>query len=326
MTVICAALCAGAAAAQAVDWPRYGPDREGVTLDGYANAAPDLVGPVDGSARLTIFTEGNHYPVLLPLVLDGFPAWCASTGRCEASAEDILVTTLPQVMIVAALEGGGLRLGNAVLPLKPNGPVFPDIVMGGAAPLGRLAELGLVAPQARIFARHRGMGLLVRRDAAVDSLESLAQKNVRLAIASPNEAGARRQYETTLTALLGETEAERILAQDIGAFAGRLGVQHRDIPYALLNDLADVGVIFGHLAAFYAETYPDALRYVPVAGAAPFGQEIAAARAMRARPSPLREAFLDYLMAAAAQAYPAQGFHEAARFNYGETIPLSDSD
>lgn len=325
MTGLCAALFAGNAAAQAVEWPRYGPDREGVALHGYTNAAPDIVGPVDGSARLTIFTEGNHYPVLLPLVLDGFPAWCASTGRCAISAEDILIVTLPQVMIVAALEGGGLRLGNAVLPLSPDGPVFPDIVMGGAAPLGRLAESGVVAPEAQVFARHRGMGLLARREVPVDKLETFAQTSGRLAIASPNEAGARRQYETTLTELLGEAAAERILEQDIGAFAGRLGIQHRDVPYALLNDLADVGVIFGHLAAFYAETYPHALRYIPVPEAAPFGQDIAAARAVRARPSMLREAFMEYLMASASRTYPENGFHEAARFNYGETIALPGS-
>jgi hypothetical protein len=51
---------------------------------------PDFVGPLDGSAELTIFTEGNHYPVLLPLALDAFQAWCAQTGFCRADAGKIL--------------------------------------------------------------------------------------------------------------------------------------------------------------------------------------------------------------------------------------------
>ena len=56
----------------AIEWPRFGPERDVPELSGHTNAVPDLVGPVDGSARLTIFTEGNHFPALLPVVLDEF--------------------------------------------------------------------------------------------------------------------------------------------------------------------------------------------------------------------------------------------------------------
>ncbi|WP_298913979.1 hypothetical protein [uncultured Algimonas sp.] len=97
-----------------LSWPAYGPDTGVLRVDagldrndGLTNAVPDIVGPVDGSAALTIFTEGNHYPVLLPLLLEAFPAHCADTGLCDVTAEDILVVTLPQVMIVAGLERGG---------------------------------------------------------------------------------------------------------------------------------------------------------------------------------------------------------------------------
>jgi hypothetical protein len=239
--------------AQAVDWPAYGPLRDLPALSGYANALPDLVGPVDGSARLTIFTEGNHYPVLLPIVLEEFPAWCKKTQRCEdLSADRILVLTLPQVMIVEALTKGGLRFGNAILPIGPTQKVFPEIVMGGAGPLRRLAAAELIQPRARVFARHRGMGLLIRREVRERTLESFATQNAkhRLIIATPFEAGARRQYENTLSALLGPKRSKALLDRDIGDFAGRLRIQHRDVPYALLNDLADGGLIFGHLADF----------------------------------------------------------------------------
>ena len=225
--------------AEAVIWPAYGPDREGLVLDGFTNTVPDIVGPVDGSAKLTIFTEGNHFPVLLPLVLDGFPAWCAETGQCDIAASDIMVVTLPQVMIVEALTEDGIRLGNAVIPLQMEGNVFPDIVMGGAGPLRRLAAAGLIEQDATVFARHRGMGLLLPKDRADQSLADFAKDGGRLVIATPNEAGARRQYVATLNTLVGETEANALLARDIGTFPGRLGIQHRDIPYALLNGLAD---------------------------------------------------------------------------------------
>ncbi|MEM6730342.1 MAG: hypothetical protein AAF658_02230, partial [Myxococcota bacterium] len=62
----------------AVEWPRFGPASDSLELRGHVNALPDFVGPIDGSAKLTIFTEGNHFPVLLPLVFDEFPEWCDS--------------------------------------------------------------------------------------------------------------------------------------------------------------------------------------------------------------------------------------------------------
>ena len=307
-----------------IDWPLYGPARPGLALGGHTNNLPDIVGPVDGSARLTIFTEGNHFPVLLPLVLEAFPRWCADTGRCEVRAEDILVATLPQTMIVTALTEGGARFGAAYLPLRPDGPVFPDLVMGGRGPLTALAAEGLVEPQARIFARHLGLGLLLRREFAGDDLSALAGAGVRLAIATPQEAGARRQYEATLKALTGPSASARIMARDIGDFAGRLSIQHRDVPYALLNDYANAGIIFGHLAAFYAGTYPDRLRHVPVPDAALFGQVIAVAKARRASPAGASDAFLEFLMEAAPDAYERGGFDEAARFDFGGVIALEE--
>jgi hypothetical protein len=85
-----------------------------------------------------------------------------------------------------------------------------------------------------------------------------------------------------------------------------LGIQHRDVPYAVLNDLADGGIIFSHLAAYYASRYPDRLRHIAVPGAEAFGQEIAIARTT-AKQGPAAKAF-----AASSSkrrtAYPAGGF------------------
>src|SRR5262245_24324676 len=97
------AVFAAPAAAQSVAWPAFGPARGLLKLDGLTDTLPDFVGPLDGSAALTIFTEGNHYPVLLPLALEAFPAWCRTTGACQADAGNILVVTLPQPMIVDIL-------------------------------------------------------------------------------------------------------------------------------------------------------------------------------------------------------------------------------
>ena len=312
---------------RAVIWPAFGPPRVGPTLRGHTDGLPDFVGPIDGSARLTVFTEGNHFPVLLPLVFDRFPEWCAANSDCRIGPEEILVVTLPQVMLVEALTEGSITLGNAVLPVTP-GRVYPQVVLGGTGPLGRLAGRGVVAPEARPFARHRGLGLLVSREraAGVRSLGDLASSDARVVLATPNEAGARRQYLETLDALVGPRATERLLSREVATFPGRLGIQHRDVPYALLNGDADAGLIFRHLAEFYAGAYPEQLVFVPVDATAPFGTTIAVARATAASENPLADCFEQFLLEVAPAAYPAGGFASPETFRFGERVALNDAD
>src|SRR5262249_34200316 len=118
-------LAAVSAGAQNVVWPAFGPVRNLLRFDGFTDTVPDFVGPIDGSAELTIFTEGDHYPVLLPLVLQRFPEWCRATGACDADPAKILVITLPQPMIVRMLTEGGISLGNTV-PIRWCPPLFRE--------------------------------------------------------------------------------------------------------------------------------------------------------------------------------------------------------
>jgi len=319
-----ACLAASPAAAQNISWPAFGPERSLPRLDGLTDALPDFVGPLDGSAELTIFTEGNHYPVLLPLVLEAFPAWCKDSGACAVDAGKILIVTLPQPMVVDMLLKGGIRLGNAIIPIGRDQHVFPDLVMGGAGPLRQLADAGILQQRAVVFARHRGLGLLLKRDLTdVGDVESFRARAARIVLASENEPGARNQYRATLEALAGKDATAELLAHEIRTFPGRLGIQHRDVPYAVLNDIADGGVIFSHLAAFYAHTYPDRLRAVAVADAERFGQELALARTER-EPSRLTAAFERFFLDAARTAYPARGFADQSKFQYGAELNLHD--
>lgn len=321
---------AGAEAwAQAVAWPDFGED-DYLRVDsaagdhpGYTNSLPDVVGPIDGTARLTIFTEGNHYPVLLPLVLEAFPAHCAKTERCEIASSEILVITLPQIMILEGVDRGGFRFGNAVLPVRPEGPVFPDIVMLGRNAMQRFHERGLLAEAPRVLARHRGLGLLLRKDRAAGILDlaDFAESGLSFVVATPYEAGARSQYLATLKSTVGDAKATDLMRREVAEFPGRLGIQHRDVPYAVLNDHADVGIIFGHLARFYAQRWPDTLRFVEAPEAAPFGADIAMARTTRGGgDAGLTEEFVRFLREAAPEAYARGGFSPADAFAYGEEI------
>lgn len=293
--------------AQSVAWPAFGPVRNLLKLDGLTDTLPDFIGPIDGSAELTIFTEGNHYPVLLPLVLHDFPEWCRTNGACTADASRILVVTLPQPMIVRMLKDGGIALGNAVLPVGPDRAIFPDLVMGGLNPLRQLHAAGIVGDHAQVFAHTRGMAMLVSKDLDIGDLGQFSRRVGRLIVASPSEPGARQQYRGTSAAVLGAPATATLFNHEVASFPGRLGIQHRDVPYALVNGLADGGLIFSHLAHFYAGVFPDRLRAVDVPGAERFGQDIAMARTVHAR-SPLAAAFQRFFLEKARAAYPEGGF------------------
>lgn len=310
-----------AAQAQSVAWPSFGPARNLLRLDGFTDALPDFIGPIDGSAELTIFTEGNHYPVLLPLVVQGFPQWCRANHACTADPARILVVTLPQPMIVRMLKEGGIALGNAVLPVGRDRAIFPDLVMGGIAPLRQLHAAGIVEDRAQVFARSRGMAMLVSKElAGVGDLAQFSRQVSRLVVAGASEPGARQQYREAAAALLDEEAAARLFSREVQSFPGRLGIQHRDVPYALMNGVADGGLIFSHLASFYAATFPDRLRAITVPGAERFGQEVAIARTIGAR-SPLAAAFQQFFLEAARTAYPEGGFADLGA-GFGATVGL----
>lgn len=313
-----------------LQWPSYDAGRgylrvdEGMDRgDGFTNSIPDIIGPVDGSAKLTIFTEGNHYPVLLPLALEAFPRYCANTGRCAIERDEIMIITLPQVMIVRGIEAGGFRFGNAQLPVSPSGQLFPDVVMLGEQAMGRLHKMDLLGGAPRVFARHRGMGLLVDRQMAdkIADFDTFAASDLNFVMATPREAGARNQYVRTLNALIGAAATESILENEVTDFSGRLAIQHRDIPYAVMNDVAPVGLVFVHLARFYADHWPDKLEFVEIPEAASFGKEISVARTTRENGNPaLAQSFIEFLMDAAPEAYKAGGFAPVSAFGFGREI------
>ncbi|MEO1333718.1 MAG: substrate-binding domain-containing protein [Myxococcota bacterium] len=307
-----------------VDWPRFGDSADALELRGHTNEVADLIGPLDGSATLTVFTEGNHFPVLVPMISDELSSW--SSYHCDQSLapDEVLVVTLPQVMIVKALAEERIRLGSAVVPLSLD-RVYPDVVMGGREPLGNLAKLGRVRPEAVAFAKHAGLGLLIHRRhvSQIDSLEALADSDLTVVLATPEEAGARSQYLETLDAIIGTEQRERLLRREISSFPGRLGIQHRDVPYALLTGQADVGLIFGHLATFYSGAYPKDLLAIRVPKAKPFGRELYLAQTSD-EPSPAADCFERFVLGQAGNMYPSAGFVSPGEFEFRERIQLTD--
>jgi hypothetical protein len=82
-------------------------------------------------------------------------------------------------------------------------------------------------------------------------------------------------------------------------FSGRLGIQHRDILAAIAVCAADVGIIFHHLARYFATNYPQLCTMVTVPGAEKFSSAIAMVSAVDPLRAGAATAFKEFFLAIA---------------------------
>src|SRR5216684_8881045 len=120
---------------------------------GHTDTVPDIVGRIGTPASLVIFTEGNHLMVLLSDdILGAFPSWAKSQPQyADLNLDNILVSTLPQPILVEAIRAGGIALGNLTLEVSRRSGFYPDVFMGYPEPLRELHRRGVVESQARYF-------------------------------------------------------------------------------------------------------------------------------------------------------------------------------
>ncbi len=311
-----------------VVWKRLGPAPPDVpALNGYTDTIPDIVGRLGAPISLAIFTEGNHFPALLGgEIVEPFRAWARTQAQYAGLALDnIVIVILPQPMIVGMLLGGGISLGNLTIEVSRSSGFYPDIVMAGAAPLAQLRKASIVAPEARVFARNRGLSLLVAagNPLGIRGLGDLTRPGIRVVMASESEPGARRQYISALDALIGQQATSSLLARETVTFPGRLGIQHRDVLQAIASRETDVGIISHHLARYFSSAYPELCTMVIVPGAEEFSSTIA----MVSTIDPLRalaaEAFSTFFLGAAREVYPRYGFAMMNEAEFGATVRLT---
>ena len=242
-------------------WPQEAANKLHVAADFRAtesNIVLDLHGdPL--RAGLAVFSDGNHHMALeecLAAFLERTP-----------EAVDVFYATTPPRVLLEALQAGALRTGNLVLSVRPHVFIGPEDV------LGQLVADGAMATHAP-FAQSRGNVLLIRRGTPknIVGLADLLRPDVRLALSNPvTEAASHRVYRDTI---LGLAEAE---SQDLERYRERLDdcgfvasalVHHREIPQMLADDVADVAVIYFHLALRYARIFGDVFEIVPLSALA----------------------------------------------------------
>ena len=296
-------------------------------LNGHTDTIPDIVGSLGSRIDLAIFTEGNHFPALLGGggIIDAFRSWVRTHSDYSAlSIDNIVIVTLPQPMIVGMLKGRGISFGNLTLDVSRTSGFYPDIVMAGAAPLKELHEASIVDAEARVFTRNQGFALVVvaGNPLGIHHLDDLARSDIRIVLASESEPGARRQYISAFEALLGPQQTQTILARETVSFPGRLGIQHRDVLHAVAIRAANAGIIFHHLALYYATAYPEICTMVQVPEASKFSSTIVMVPATDPLRAPAAKAFSEFFLSAARELYPRHGFATMSAAEYGAAIQL----
>jgi len=294
---------------------------------GHTNTVPDIVGRIGPRPSLVIFTEGNHFMVLLSEdIVGAFASWAKSKSQyADLDLDNIVVVTLPQPIVVQMVCAGGIALGNLILEVSRGCGLYPDVVMGGLDPLRELCKAGVLESKTRVFSKSRGFALVDRKGnpLGIDDMTDVARVGARLAQADSVETGARARNRAVVEALIGAPAADAFFAQEVEHFPGRLGIMHRDVPEMLIRGYADVGLAQYHLASYYSRTFPNDFDLVPIAGTERFPVNIGFGRVI----DPLRprasEAFEEFFFARARSVYPRYDFKPMNDDEYAAVLALN---
>ena len=309
-------------------WPvvaRLPPDIR--SFAGHTDTVPDIVGRIGAPASLVVFTEGNHLMALLSDdVVGAFPSWAKSQAQyADLDLDNIVVVTLPQPIIVQMIRTGGIALGNLTLDVSRKSGFYPDIVMAGPAPLRQVRKLGVIEPQARFFAKNRGLALLVRKGNphGIHDFTDVVRTGARIALPDAAlEAGSRARYRAAVDELIGRSAAEALFAAEVAHFPGRLGIVHRDFPEMVARGYADVALTQYHLISYWTRLFPNHFELVPVSGAERFFIEIAFGRVV----DPLRpralQAFEEFFFGRARHVYPKYDLAHMSDTEFAATLEL----
>jgi Bacterial extracellular solute-binding protein len=299
-------------------WPVVPKVSPGVrSFAGHTNTVPDIIGRFGAPASLVIFTEGNHLMVLhSDDILGAFPAWAKSQLQyADLNLDNVILVTLPR----------SIMLGNLTLEVSRASGYYPDIVMGGRAPLQQLRKLGVIEPQARMFSKNRGRALVVRKGnpLGIHGLSDIARTGARIAQADSVEAGVRAGNRAAVEALIGKPMADVVFAREVEHFPGRIGITHRDVPEMLARGYADVGLTQYHLISYWVRTFPNHFELVPIAGSERYFLNIGFSRIIDPlRPRAVR-AFEEFFFGRARDVYPRYDFAQMSDEEYGASLALN---
>lgn len=242
-----------------LDWPGETADVGDAAGAGFVQPASNICLDFHGDplrARLAVASDGNHHMALRD-VLAAFLAAHPTVG-------DIFYSTTPPSVALQWLSAGHVDVGNLRLSARPHVLISPPPVLDQAIADGHMDGY-------RPFMRSRGLALLVRKGnpKGVVGAGDLLRADVRLFLSSPvREKVSHAIYRKGLRDLaLSEGVALAFLDDpsappDPAKLVLGAAIHHREAPQALADGVADVAVVFYHLALRYQRIFPGLFGFV----------------------------------------------------------------
>lgn len=238
-----------------LDWPRETAGLGDAADAGFIQPASNICLDFHGDplrARLVVASDGNHHMALRE-VLAAFLAAYPEVG-------DIFYSTTPPSVALQWLSAGHVDVGNLRLSARPHVLISPPPVLEQAVAGGHMGGY-------RPFMRSLGLALLVRKGnpKGIVGASDLLRADVRLFLSNPvREKVSHAVYRQGLRDLAAAEGVALDFLDDPSAPANStklvLGaaIHHREAPQAVADGVADVAVVFYHLALRYQRIFPQA--------------------------------------------------------------------
>jgi hypothetical protein len=238
-----------------LDWPREIAGAGDAAGAGFVQPASNICLDFHGDplrARLVVASDGNHHMALRD-VLAAFLA-------AHPTVEDIFYSTTPPSVALQWLDKGHVDVGNLRLSARPHVLISPPPVLDQAIAGGHMDVY-------RPFMRSRGLALLVLKGnpKCICGAGDLLRADVRLFLSNPvREKVSHAVYRLGLRDLAAAEGVALHFLDDPSALADPaklvLGaaIHHREAPQAVADGVADVAVVFYHLALRYQRIFPEA--------------------------------------------------------------------
>lgn len=242
-----------------LDWPRETAGLGDAAGAGFVQPASNICLDFHGDplrAGLVVASDGNHHMALRE-VLAAFLAANPEVG-------DIFYSTTPPSVALQWLSAGHVDVGNLRLSVRPHVLISPPPVLELATAGGHMAGY-------RPFMRSRGLALLARKGnpKGIFGAADLLRADVRLFLSNPvREKVSHSAYRKGLLDLAAAEGVALHFLDDPSALSDPaklvLGaaIHHREAPQAVADGVADVAVVFYHLALRYQRIFPELFEFV----------------------------------------------------------------
>lgn len=240
-----------------LSWPDEAATPPGAGIARFAQPESNICLDFHGDprvARLVLFSDGNHHMALAEAL--------ALFRARHPAVDDIFYATTPPRVIVEALRSGALLLGNLKLSVAPHVFISPAPVLERLRKDGRLRKH-------EPFATNRGSVMLLRKGNPKRILDAadLVREDVRIFLSNPvNESVSFEAYATTLRAIAASRGLDYGFLDPAPGASKRLVygdcIHHREAPQCLIDDRADVAIVYYHLALRYVRIFPELFDFV----------------------------------------------------------------